>query len=211
MSHLMPELLSTWSWRLDRVRNGRTVLTKGQAASARTDLVHDRSAHPADYSGYEEEYTSAVDALDVLAQQANRGDDLLAVLRSERRSQDGPARERYASAPDSSGTPGAPRASLAAEHDRVPVGLPEALDQWVHRLIRYRSGAKIIAPVEAARAEIRLRNEADLNPGAYRNATAAPFYGRVMRELGEIATAQRPGVHISRRGLHRGLADDSFL
>ncbi|QNE36104.1 hypothetical protein [Leifsonia shinshuensis] len=208
MSHLMPELLSTWSWRLDRVRNGRTVLTKGQAASARTDLVHDRSAHPADYSGYEEEYTSAVDALNVLAQQANRSDDLLAVLRSERRSQDAPARERYATAPDSTG---GPRTSLAAEHDRVPTGLPEALDQWVHRLIRYRSGAKVIAPIEAARAEIRLRNEADLNPGAYRNATAAPYYGRVMRELGEIATAQRPGVHISRRGLHRGLSDDSFL
>ena len=202
----MPELLSTWSWRLERVRNGRTVLTKGQAASARTDLVHDRSAHPADYSGYEEEYASAVDALNVLAQQANRSDDLLAVLRSERRSQDAPARERYATAPDSTGG----RTSLAAEHDRVPAGLPEALDQWVHRLIRFRSGAKIIAPIEAARAEVRLRNEADLNPGAYRNATAAPYYGRVMRELGEIATAQRPGVHLSRRGLHRGL-DDSFL
>lgn len=204
----MPELLSTWSWRLERVRNGRTVLTKGQAASARTDLLHDRSAHPGDYSGYEEEYSSAVDALGVLAQQANRSDDLLAVLRSERRSADAPARERYATAPDSAG---AQRASLAAEHDRVPAGLPEALDQWVHRLIRFRSGAKIIAPVEAARAEIRLRNEADLNPGAYRNATAAPYFGRVMRELGEIATSQRPGVHLSRRGLHRGLADDSFL
>ena len=32
-----------------------------------------------------------------------------------------------------------------------------------------------------------------------------------MRELGEIATAQRPGVHLSRRGLRRGLTDDSFL
>ncbi|MEY9952019.1 hypothetical protein [Leifsonia sp. EB34] len=208
MSHLMPELLSTWSWRLERVRNGRTVLTKGQAASARTDLLHDRSAHPADYAGYEDEYRAAVDALGVLAQQANRSDDLLAVLRSERRTQDAPARERYATAPDSAG---AHRASLAAEHDRVPAGLPEPLDQWVHRLIRFRSGAKVIAPIEAARAEIRLRNEADLNPGAYRNATAAPYYGRVMRELGEIATAQRPGVHLSRRGLHRGVGDDSFL
>lgn len=205
----MPELLSTWSWRLDRVRNGRTVLTKGQAATARTDLTHDRSAHPSDYAGYEEEYASAIEALEVLAQQANRSDDLLAVLRAERRVSDQPpARERYATAPDGSGVP---RTSLAAEHDRVPAGLPEALDEWVHRLIRYRGGAKVIAPIEAARAEIRLRNEADLHPGAYRNATAAPFYGRVMRELGEIATAQRPGVHVSRRGLHRGLADDSFL
>lgn len=205
----MPELLSTWSWRLDRVRNGRTVLTKGQAASARTDLAHDRSAHPSDYAGYEDEFASAVEALEVLAQQANRSDDLLAVLRAERRASDQPsARERYATAPDSTGVP---RASLAAEHDRVPAGLPAALDEWVHRLIRYRGGAKVIAPIEAARAEIRLRNEADLHPGAYRNATAAPYYGRVMRELGEIATSQRPGVHVSRRGLHRGLADDSFL
>lgn len=205
----MPELLSTWSWRLDRVRNGRTVLTKGQAASARTDLAHDRSAHPSDYAGYEEEYASAVEALDVLAQQANRTDDLLAVLRAERRTSDQPpARERYATAPDSAGVT---RTSLAAEHERVPAGLPEALDEWVHRLIRYRGGAKVIAPIEAARAEIRLRSEADLHPGAYRNAAAAPFFGRVMRELGEIATAQRPGVHVSRRGLHRGLADDSFL
>lgn len=208
MSHLMPELLSTWSWRLDRVRNGRTVLTKGQAASARTDLAHDRSAHPSDYAGYEEEYASAVDALEVLAHQANRSDDLLAVLRAERRASDQPARERYATAPDAAGVP---RASLAAEHDRVPAGLPEALDEWVHRLIRYRGGAKVITALEAARAEIRLRNEADLHPGAYRNATAAPYYGRVMRELGEIATSQRPGVHVSRRGLHRGLADDSYL
>lgn len=204
----MPELLSTWSWRLDRVSNGRTVLTRGQAASARTDLAHDRAAHPSDYAGYEEEYAAAVDALEVLALQANRSDDLLAVLRAERRTSEQPARERYATAPD---TAGVPRASLAAEHDRVPAGLPEALDEWVHRLIRYRGGAKVIAPVEAARAEIRLRNEADLHPGAYRNATAAPFYGRVMRELGEIATSQRPGVHLSRRGLRRGLTDDSFL
>lgn len=202
----MPELLSTWSWRLDRVRNGRTVLTKSQAASARTDLAHDRSAHPSDYAGYEEEYASAIEALEVLAQQANRSDDLLAVLRAERRASDPSARDRYATAPDS-----APRASLAAEHDRVPAGLPEALDEWVHRLIRYRGGAKVIAPIEASRAEIRLRNEADLHPGAYRTSMAAPFYGRVMRELGEIATSQRPGVHVSRRGLHRGLADDSFL
>lgn len=202
----MPELLSTWSWRLDRVRNGRTVLTKSQAASARTDLAHDRSAHPSDYAGYEEEYASAIEALEVLAQQANRSDDLLAVLRAERRASDPSARDRYATAPDS-----APRASLAAEHDRVPAGLPEALDEWVHRLIRYRGGAKVIAPIEASRAEIRLRNEADLHPGAYRTSMAAPFYGRVMRELGEIATSQRPGVHVSRRGLHRGLADESFL
>lgn len=205
----MPQLLSTWSWRLERVRNGRTVLTRSQAASARTDLVHDRSAHPTEYAGYEDDYASAVEALGVLAQQANRSDDLLSVLRAERRGKDAPAgRERYASAPDSATRP---RASLAAEHDRVPAGLPEPLDQWVHRLIRYRSGAKLIAPIEAARAEIRLRNEADLHPGAYRNATAAPFYGRVMRELGEIATSQRPGLHVSRRGLHRGLTDDSFL
>ena len=208
MSHLMPELLSTWSWRLDRVRNGRTVLTKSQAASARTDLAHDRSAHPSDYAGYEEEYASAVDALEVLAHQANRSDDLLAVLRAERRASDQPARERYATAPDAAGVS---RASLAAEHDRVPAGLPEGLYEWVHRLIRYRGGAKVITALEAARAEIRLRNEADLHPGAYRNATAAPYYGRVMRELGEIATSQRPGVHVSRRGLHRGLADDSYL
>ena len=190
MSHLMPELLSTWSWRLDRVRNGRTVLTKGQAASARTDLAHDRSAHPSDYAGYEEEYASAVDALEVLAHQANRSDDLLAVLRAERRASDQPARERYATAPDAAGVP---RASLAAEHDRVPAGLPEALDEWVHRLIRYRGGAKVITALEAARAEIRLRNEADLNPAAYRTGIAAGYYGRVIRELGEIATAERPG------------------
>jgi hypothetical protein len=104
MSHLMPELLSTWSWRLDRVRNGRTVLTRGQAASARTDLMHDRSAHPSDYAGYEDEYAAAVAALEVLAQQANRADDLLSVLRAERRATDQPsARERYATAPDSAG------------------------------------------------------------------------------------------------------------
>ena len=101
--------------------------------------------------------------------------------------------------------------SLAAEHDRVPKGLPDLLDQWVHRLIRYRNGAKIIAPIEAARAEIRLRNEADLNPGAFRNATAAPFFGRVMRELGEIATEQRPGIHVGGRGPKRGIPDDTFL
>lgn len=210
MSQLMPELLSTWSWRLDRVRNGRTVLTRGQAVTARADLTHDRSVHPGDYSGYEDEFAAAVDALEILAQQPNRTDDLLCVLASERRRREvEDARAGYAAAPD----PSAPRArvSLAAEHDRVPKGLPELLDQWVHRLIRYRNGAKIIAPVEAARAEIRLRNEADLNPGAYRNPSALPFYRRVMRELGEIATEQRPGVHVGGRGPRRGIPDDTFL
>lgn len=210
MSQLMPELLSTWSWRLDRVRNGRTVLTRGQAVTARADLTHDRSVHPTDYAGYEEEYAAAVDALEILAQQPNRADDLLSVLAAERRRREADdARAGYASAPDAAA--GRARVSLAAEHARVPSGLPELLDQWVHRLIRYRSGAKIIAPVEAARAEIRLRNEADLNPGAYRNAKAAPFYGRVMRELGEIATEQRPGIHVGGRGPRRGIPDDSFL
>lgn len=199
----MPELLATWSWRLERVRNGRTALTRGQATTARTDLTHDRAAHPEEYAGYEDEFMTAVDALTLLAQQANRSDDLLSVLSAERRRRDEP-QERYAAAPrrpaERSG------ASLAAEHDSVPSGLPELLDQWVHRLIRYRSGAKFIAPIEAARAEVLLRNEADLHPGAYRNAVAGSYFGGVMRELGEIATSQRPGVHVSGRGLHRGIA-----
>ena len=199
----MPELLATWSWRLERVGIGRTVLTRGQATTARTDLTNDRAARPDDYAGYEEEFSAAVGALELLAQQPNRRDDLLAVLSTERRREGVAARDRYAAARDS--TVGGPRASLAAEHDRVPAGLPELLDQWVHRLIRYRNGAKVIAPIEAARAEIRLRNEADLNPGAYRNTTARPYFGSVMRELGEIATAQRPGVHLSTRGLRRGI------
>jgi len=100
---------------------------------------------------------------------------------------------------------GRARASLAPEHDRVPRGLPEPLDQWVHRLIRYRSGAKLIAPIEASRAEIRLRNEADLDPAAYLGPVSGPYFRRVMRELGEIATSQRPGVHLAGRGLHRGV------
>ncbi len=195
----MPELLATWSWRLERVRNGRTVLTRGQATTARTDLQHDRAANPEDYAGYEEEYTAAVEALAVLAEQPNRRDDLLSVLSAERRH-----REREADAAPARPVDRA-RVSLAAEHDRVPKGLPEPLDQWVHRLIRYRNGAKLIAPDEAARAEIHLRTEADLHPGAYRNATAAPYYGRVLRELGEIATRQRPGIHASGRGLRRGV------
>ncbi|MGN6425880.1 MAG: hypothetical protein ACTHMF_03600 [Leifsonia sp.] len=210
MSQLMPELLSTWSWRLDRVRNGRTVLTRGQAVTARADLTHDRSVHPAEYADYEEEFAAAVDALEILAQQPNRADDLLSVLSTERRRREAEdARAGYAAAPDPAA--GRARVSLAAEHDRVPKGLPDLLDQWVHRLIRYRNGAKIIAPLEAARAEIRLRNEADLNPGAFRNATAAPFFGRVMRELGEIATEQRPGIHVGGRGPKRGIPDDTFL
>lgn len=211
----MPELLSTWSWRLERVRTGRSVLTRGQAQTARRDLTHDRAAHPSDYSGYDDEYAAALDALDVLRNQANRGDDLLSVLSAERRQ-----RERAQSsegahtgegARSSGGVPGDARRvgiAIAAEHGRVPAGLPELLDQWVHRLIRYRNGAKIIAPIEAARAEIRLRNEADLNPGMYRSGVAGPFYRRVMRELGEIATAQRPGVHVGGRGgTLRGLVD----
>lgn len=198
----MPQLLATWTWRLDRVRSGRTILSRGQASTARADLVNDRAAQPAAYEGYEEEYAAALDALQVLAQQQNRRDDLLAVLSTERRRREG---DEGAVASTDRG-----RVSLAAEHDRVPAGLPEMLDEWVHRLIRYRSGAKLIAPIEAARAEIRLRNEADLHPGAYRNTTAGPFYGRVMRELGEIATNERPGVHLGGRGLHRGIPSDSL-
>jgi hypothetical protein len=96
------------------------------------------------------------------------------------------------------------RRSLAAEHDRVPAGLPEPLDQWVHRLIRYRAGVKIITPIEAARAEIRLRNEADLQPRTYRSGVAAGHYHRAISELSEIATAERPGRRDG-TGLARGL------
>ncbi len=195
----MPELLATWSWRLERVRNGRTMLTRGQALTARADLLHDRALRPADYAGYEEEHQAAVDALEVLAGQQNRHDDLLSVLAAERRR----AGEREAPVAPAVGVRG--RASLAAEHDRVPAGLPAQLDQWVHRLIRYRNGAKLIAPIEAARAEIRLRNEAALDPGAYRNAAVRPYFERVIRELGEIATSQRPG-RAEAPGLRRGIS-----
>ena len=191
MSHLMPEPLSTWTWRLERVRNGRTVLTRSQAATARADLSNDRAAHPESYAGYEDELATALDELDVLSRQANRHDDLLSVMAADRR-----RAEREATASGTSGDRGArtrARASLTAEHDRVPAGLPEPLDQWVHRLIRYRAGVKIITPIEAARAEIRLRNEADLQPGAYRAGVAAGYYHRAIRELGEIATSERPG------------------
>lgn len=186
----MPEPLATWTWRLERVRSGRTVLTRGQAATARADLAGDRAAHPDDYVGYEEEFAAALDELEVLSRQANRHDDLLSVLAADRR-----RAEREAT---DSGTADAraglrPRVSLASEHDRVPTGLPEPLDQWVHRLIRYRAGVKIVTPIEAARAEIRLRNEADLQPAVYRAGVAAGYYARVIRELGEIATSERPG------------------
>ncbi|MFP3467307.1 hypothetical protein [Leifsonia sp. SIMBA_070] len=191
MSHLMPEPLATWTWRLERVRNGRTVLTKAQAATARTDLANDRAANPEQYSGYEDEYAAALDELEVLSRQANRHDDLLSVMAAERRRAE---REAVASGSVADARPiGRSRVSLASEHDRVPAGLPEPLDQWVHRLIRYRAGVKAIAPIEAARAEIRLRNEADLQPAAYRSGVAAGYYARTIRELGEIATAQRPG------------------
>jgi hypothetical protein len=191
MSHLMPEPLATWTWRLERVRSGRTVLTRAQASTARADLVSDRSAHPREYEGYDDEYAAALDELEVLSRQANRSDDLLSVLAADRR-----RAEREGVAGDPPATTrgmGRARASLAGEHDRVPKGLPDGLDQWVHRLIRYRAGVKVISPLEAARAEIRLRNEADLNPAAYRTGVAAGYYGRVIRELGEIATAERPG------------------
>lgn len=199
----MPEPLVTWTWRLERVRNGRTVLTRSQASTARNDLMSDRAAHPETYVGYEDELATALDELEVLSRQANRHDDLLSVMAAERR-----RAEREATA---SGTVLDPRAasrgrtSLAAEHDRVPGGLPEPLDQWVHRLIRYRAGVKIITPIEAARAEIRLRNEADLQPGAYRSGVAAGYYHRAIRELGEIATAERPGRRDG-AGVTRGLS-----
>ncbi|GIT81845.1 hypothetical protein LLS1_35140 [Leifsonia sp. LS1] len=202
MSTLMPQLLATWTWRLERVRSGRTILSRGQATTARGDLVNDRASQPEAYAVYEEEYAAALDALEVLSRQQNRRDDLLSVLSTERRRREGD--DAVVAGTDRG------RVSLAPEHDRVPAGLPEMLDEWVHRLIRYRSGAKLIAPIEASRAEIRLRNEADLHPGAYRNSTAAPFYGRVMRELGEIATSERPGVHLGGRGLHRGIPSDSL-
>ncbi len=199
----MPEPLATWTWRLERVRAGRTVLTRAQAATARTDLTNDRAAHPAEYAGYEEEYAAALDELGVLSKQANRHDDLLSVLAADRRRAEREAADDGSASRPSPAARG--RASLAAEHDRVPKGLPEPLDQWVHRLIRYRAGVKIISPIEASRAEIRLRNEADLQPAAYRTGVASAYYNRVIRELGEIATAERPGRRDA--GRVRGLGE----
>jgi hypothetical protein len=207
MSQLMPEPLATWTWRLERVASGRTVLTRSQAVTARTDLVNDRAADPSSYAGYEEEFAAAVDQLEVLSREANRRDDLLAVLAAERRAESANGGGSATAAPD---TAGRSRRSLAGEHDRVPAGLPQLLDEWVHRLIRYRAGAKVIAPIEAARAEIRLRNEAVLQPGAYRGV-AAGYFGRTVRELGEIATAQRPGGSRTQPGLRRGIAGDVLL
>ena len=208
----MPEPLATWSWRLERVRSGRTVLTRSQAATARADLANDRAAHPDAYAGYEEEYATALDELDVLSRQANRHDDLLSVLAADRRKAE---RESVAGAVSDPRSGVRPRVSLAAEHDRVPAGLPAPLDQWVLRLIpelshlitiRYRAGVKIISPIEAARAEIHLRNEADLQPKLYRSGVAGAYFARVVRELGEIATAERPGRRDA-GGLTRGLSN----
>ncbi|ANF32262.1 hypothetical protein A0130_11785 [Leifsonia xyli] len=201
MSHLMPEPLATWTWRLERVRNGRTLLTKAQATTARADLAGDRAAHPESYVGYEDELAAALDELEVLSRQANRHDDLLSVMAADRRRAE---REAVAAGADAQASTRA-RSSLAAEHDRVPAGLPDLLDQWVHRLIRYRAGVKIISSIEAAQAEIRLRNEADLRPGLYRAGVAAGYYHRAVRELGEIATAERRGRR-DRDGSMRGLS-----
>ena len=187
----MPEPLATWTWRLERVRNGRTVLTRAQAVTARTDLANDRAANPEPTPVMKMSSRRRVDELDVLSRQANRHDDLLSVMAAERRRAEREATANGARRRSAGG--GEERSSLAAEHDRVPAGLPEPLDQWVHRLIRYRAGVKIITPIEAARAEIRLRNEADLQPDAYRAGVAAGYYHRAIRELGEIATAERPG------------------
>ncbi len=181
----MPPVLSTWSWRLERVAGGRTVLTRSQAATAARDLVNDRAAHPEAYVGYEDEFGAAVASLGVLSTQQNRRDDLLAVLATERR-----VRER--DAPDANIAPAVrSRTSAAAEHDRVPRGLPDPLDRWVHRLIRHRNGMKHIDPVEAARAEVELRSEAVLHPGVYRYSVVASYFERVLRELGELATGSR--------------------
>lgn len=181
----MPPLLSTWSWRLERVAGGRTILTRGQATTAGRDLAGDRAAHPESYAGYEEEFQAAVDALAVLAQQPNRRDDLLDVLAAERRGRDREHRE-------ASSLPAArTRSSAAAEHDRVPRGLPDPLDRWVHRLIRHRNGMKHIDAVEAARAEVELRNEASLNPGLYRYGVVGAYLERTLRELGDLATRDR--------------------
>ena len=181
----MPELLSTWSWRLERVAGGRTVLSRSQAQTAARDLAGDRAANPEAYVGYEEEFRAAVDALAVLAEQQNRRDDLLTVLAVERR-----RRERES--PDARLAPARIRSSAAAEHDRVPRGLPDPLDRWVHRLIRHRNGMKHIDAVEAARAEVELRSEAALHPGLYRYGVVGAYLERTMRELGELATRERP-------------------
>ena len=189
----MPQMLSTWSWRLERVAGGRTVLTRGQAATAGRDLAGDRAAHPQSYAGYEEEFRSAVEALAVLARQANRSDDLLGVLAAERR---GRERDR----PDALLAPVArTRSSAAAEHDRVPRGLPDPLDPWVHRLIRHRNGMKHIDPIEASRAEVELRNEASLHPGLYRYGVVAAYLERTLRELGDLATRERADASMRRR------------
>ena len=206
MSHLMPEPLSTWMWRLERVRNGRTMLTRSQAAAARTDLMNDRAAHPESYTGMRRSWrrrsTSSLCS-------PGRPTATTTSCPSWRRSGVGLSarRRRTAPQPDPRST-ARTRSSLAADHDRVPAGLPEPLDQWVHRLIRYRAGVKIITPIEAARAEIRLRNEADLQPAAYRSGVAAGYYHRTIRELGEIGTAERPGSRDG-SGLVRGLSGSS--
>ena len=184
----MPELLSTWSWRLERVAGGRTVLSRSQAQLAGRDLAGDRAAHPESYAGYEEEYRAAVDALAVLAQQPNRRDDLLSVLAVERRRRD---RQNPDALPPAAARV---RSSAAAEHDRVPRGLPDPLDRWVHRLIRHRNGMKHIDPVEAARAEVELRSEAALQPGLYRYGVVGVYLERTLRELGDLATRERAGT-----------------
>lgn len=189
----MPARLEQWLWRTRRIRAGRTELTRLDAAAALRALQADRTAFPDSYLGFETELAEVVETLEVLTQHRSRREDLVSIVAAEQRASrrsaetdgDEPAesdRNRH-------------RRRAAAELDRVPAGLPPELDGWARRVIRHQHELVPIDPEYAARAETVLRSDARAYPDAYASGWVQARLREVLRQLGEIATRQRPGEY----------------
>lgn len=193
MTAAMPARLEEWLWRAQRIRAGRTELTRRDAEAARAALTADRSAFPESYAGFEAEVAEVLDTLDVLTQHRSRREDLITIVASEQRAKrresdveiEEPAESEWARN----------RKRAAAELARVPDGLPKELDAWARRVIRHEYELALIDPEYASRAETVLRSDALAYPELYSQGWVRARLRDVLRKLGDIATRQRPGVY----------------
>lgn len=189
----MPARLEEWVWRAQRIRAGRTELTRRDAEAARRLLDAEQKAFPETYRDFEAELAVVFDTLDVLTQHRGRREDLITIVGAEQRARRRDSDVETDEPAESERSRNRRRA--AAELARVPAGLPPELDAWARRVIRHEHDISPIEPEYASRAETVLRSDAGAYPEAYAAGWVQARLRDVLRRLGDIATRQRPGVY----------------
>lgn len=189
MTSEIPAKLERWLWRIDRIERGSAEHTRTQVLAGRVELELDRTAYPQAYAAHGDDFDRAIAALEMLATQQSRREDLLRVVATEKRARSAEVLESE----ETQSEFGRARASARRELEQIPTGLPPVLDAWNRRAVKAAHELFPMPAGEASRGETVLRADRTAHPTMYAPHWVARRLDRVLDMLSELATHERPG------------------